>query len=101
MVSHSKDHRRFTDFSSDSLEVLAKEDIVSCHKLGIHSDILVYPYGSYVERLNGVLRRTPFELGVNINYKNIYNCKAKNDYNLVRNAFNNDYTLEQICTCIV
>ena len=101
MVSHTKDHRRFTDFSSDSLEVLAKEDIVSCHKLGIHSDILVYPYGSYVERLNGVLRRTPFELGVNINYKNIYNCKAKNDYNLVRNSFNNDYTLEQICTCIV
>lgn len=98
--SHTKEHRRLTDFSNSELVNLFKEDILSCNKHNIHSDIVVYPYGAYNNRMRGVIDNTPFKLGVMI-VENNYPCKLSDNYRLPRVEIGTRESLENVLMPIV
>lgn len=99
--SHTKDHRRISDYSDEELHDLLKADVVSCDLHGLHSDIVVYPYGGFVvERDKSALENSAFKLGVNI-VINKYNCRASNDMNLARVEIGTRETLENVLAPIV
>lgn len=56
---------------------------VSCRKLGIYDDILVYPLGSYNNSSTKAMEISNFCLGIAVD-SNDYNSAMKSDYNLHR-----------------
>lgn len=89
------DHRKLENDNPLDLKNNLLNDIQIAKTYGLNTDIIVYPYGSVNDFILSVLPDTPFKLGVYISsYK--YNCKASNNYFLVRNSLNNNITLDSI-----
>lgn len=82
-TSHTHGHRRINDYTPTANVALFKEDVLEADRYGIHSNILVYPYGEFEQQYLGALKHSGFGLGVNI-VRNSYNCRGTNNYYLVR-----------------
>lgn len=81
LASHAK-HNRLGSIRVSELPSLLKDCAVSCDKVGITPDILIYPYGSYLNTYSA-LENSAFKIGVMTTIIE-YNCKGSSDFYLGR-----------------
>lgn len=98
--SHTKDHRRITNFTPSELDELFEDDCLSADMLGIYSNVLVYPYGALDNYTAIPIEHSGFTLGVSIT-EDSYNCKANSNYYLSRTEIGIRVTLENVLSAIV
>lgn len=95
ICSHTAAHRQLTQYTQAENIDLLKNDVLSCDINGLHSDILVYPYGEINGKTIQAIKKSDFMLGISI-VEQRYNCKALNNYRLVRTELGTRATLENV-----
>lgn len=98
--SHTYNHAELLNRKVSEVDLELKKDIRSTETLGIYSDVLVYPQGSYEIRYRAPMENSAFKLGINIVTDN-YNCRGLSDYSLTRVEIGSRETLENVLKPIV
>ena len=98
--SHTYNHAELLNRKVSEVDSELEKDIRSAETLGIYSDVLVYPQGSYEIRYRAPMENSAFKLGINIVTDN-YNCRGLSDYSLTRVEIGSRETLENVLKPIV
>lgn len=98
--SHTYNHAELLNRKVSEVDSELVKDIRSAETLGIYSDVLVYPQGSYEIRYRAPMENSAFKLGINIVTDN-YNCRGLSDYSLTRVEIGSRETLENVLKPIV
>lgn len=99
-VLHSRNHRDVTAYKYSEYEDEFIKDIKSGDKLGIQTDIFVYPYGAYNTYCFNVMKWLGINLGVGIS-SSTPNMKYVSPYIVRRTVFSISYPIEQVLGEIV
>ena len=98
--SHTYNHAELLNRKVSEVDAILANDVRSAETLGIYSDVLVYPQGSYEIRYRAPMENSAFKLGINIVTDN-YNCRGLSDYSLTRVEIGSRDTLENVLKPIV
>lgn len=98
--SHTYNHAQLLNRKVSEVDSELEKDIKSAETLGIYSDVLVYPQGSYEIRYRASMENSAFKLGINIVTDN-YNCRGLSDYSLTRVEIGSRETLDNVLKPIV
>lgn len=98
--SHTYNHAELLNRKVSEVDSELKKDIISAETLGIYSDVLVYPQGSYEIRYRAPMENSAFKIGINIVTDN-YNCRGLSDYSLTRVEIGSRETLTNVLKPIV
>lgn len=83
MCSHTAGHTSLGNYLFADIEDYLNASVISADKHKMHSDIIVYPFGSVSGAVFSAVMLSDFALGVDI-VQNRYNCLATADYRLGR-----------------
>lgn len=98
--SHTYNHAELLNRKVSEVDSELEKDIMSAETLGIYSDVLVYPQGSYEIRYRAPMENSAFKIGINIVTDN-YNCRGLSDYSLTRVEIGSRETLTNVLKPIV
>ena len=100
MCSHTAQHIYLGNYLFKDIVDYLNASIVSADKHKIHSDIIVYPFGSVSGAVFSAVMLSDFALGIDI-VQNRYNCRATADYRLGRTEIGTRSTLENVLSPFV
>lgn len=98
--SHTYNHAELLNRKVSEVDAILAKDVRSAETLGIYSDVLVYPQGSYEIRYRAPMENSAFKIGINIVTDN-YNCRGLSDYSLTRVEIGTRETLTNVLKPIV
>lgn len=98
LSSHAK-HTNLGNTQSSLIPDILKDLSDTCNKIGIHSDVIIYPYGSY-KNVIPHLENSAFKIGVMITSEK-YNCAASSDFFLTRYEIGRRASLESVLSAIL
>lgn len=98
LSSHAK-HTNLGNTQSSLIPDILKDLSDTCNKIGIHSDAIIYPYGSYANTIPH-LENSAFKIGVMITSEK-YNCAALSDFFLTRYEIGRRASLENVLSAIL
>lgn len=98
--SHTYNHAELLNRKVSEVDSELEKDIRSAETLGIYSDVLVYPQGSYEIRYRAPMENSAFKIGINIVTDN-YNCRGLSDYSLTRVEIGSRETFTNVLKPIV
>lgn len=98
--SHTYNHAELLNRKVSEVDAILANDVRSAETLGIYSDVLVYPQGSYEIRYRAPMENSAFKIGINIVTDN-YNCRGLSDYSLTRVEIGTRETLTNVLKPIV